>query len=202
MSTVNGRLLQTILEEYINFVVQCAGPEESAVKSGIQGLELRGEKENLTKAKVGEFRILYFVFILFSLFEPRITEKTSTLKLKIDVESCSDTSVPSQYHSILKLKYSTARNYLCMHLRRLCLPQNNESRCGLTAVICRKKAMVYTTIVCVIVYIYITFFPKQPSREHFFFKKRCVYMTVKVFKILNGRQSGIFNKFYQSINPS
>ena len=102
--------MQTILEEYINFVVQCAGPEESAVKSGIQGLELRGEKENLTKAKVGEFRILYFVFILFSLFEPRITEKTSTLKLKIDVESCSDTSVPSQYHSIVKLNYSTARN--------------------------------------------------------------------------------------------
>ena len=28
------------------------------------------------------------------------------------------------------------------------------------------------------------------------------YKPVKVFKILNGRQSGIFNKFHQSINPS
>ena len=27
-------------------------------------------------------------------------------------------------------------------------------------------------------------------------------LPVKVFKILNGRQSGSFNKFHQSINPS
>lgn len=92
-------------------LVRFSSPEESAVKSGIQWLELRGEKETLAKAKVGEFRILYFVFILFSLFEPRITEKTSALKLKIDIESCSDTSVPSQYHSIVKIRISRRNKF-------------------------------------------------------------------------------------------
>lgn len=91
--------IQSLFDVEVHF----SSPEESAVKSGIQWLELRGEKENLAKAKVGEIMILLVVFILFFLFEPRIAQKTSALKLKIDIESCSDTSVPSQYHSIVKI---------------------------------------------------------------------------------------------------
>ena len=63
-----------------NVLVQFSSPEESALKSGIQWLELRGGKDSLTKAKVSEF---FFSTCSFSLsFSSCGLQKTSALRIK------------------------------------------------------------------------------------------------------------------------
>lgn len=68
-----------------NVVVHFSSSEESARKSGIQWLELKGEKECLAKAKVRKCFVLVVLLVIpFSFFEmPRAAghKKTSVFRL-------------------------------------------------------------------------------------------------------------------------
>lgn len=85
-----------------NVLVHFSSPEESAVKSGIQWLALKGEKDNLTKAKVCKFYLLGDIMAVFSLFE--ISKSLGSGKnFRVQIEVILACAATLQFFLVIKL---------------------------------------------------------------------------------------------------